>query len=119
MSKPTHHLCRSPLTSCQYSKYTSLFHYLNNAHIHTLTHTRTGICLSTLKQNKTHITHTSEKAHFNACAEALQGMSDMSSFGHADLRLGLQVKPALWDTQTSASKSERKCRALPVTPSQK
>lgn len=48
-----------PLTSSHCTKYTSLHHYLNNTRIHT--NTSTGICLSTVRQNKTHITDATKR----------------------------------------------------------
>lgn len=55
----TNDLSGIPLTSSHRTKYTSLHHYVNNTCIHT--NTSTGICLSTVKQNKTHITHTTKR----------------------------------------------------------
>lgn len=94
------------------------------------TNTSTGICLSTVKQNKPRITHTAKRS-ISTLASFLHGIWGETTRSHRDSRhvhiwqrckhgdiwFVLQVQSALWDTQTSALKTGRKCRTLPVRPS--
>lgn len=87
-------------------KYTSLDHYLNNTCIHTKT--STGICLSTTRQNKTCITHTTKrpvstlvsflnKIRGKPCSLWADRHVLIWPFSkHGDLWLVLQVQPTLW-----------------------
>lgn len=114
-------LWRIPLTS-SLSPNTSPHSILLTIHVFMRTQAQESACLQRSKTT-THITHIT-KSHISTLKSFLFKMWGNYRFlkdvrqvfiwvrcRHGDLWL---ARPVLWDTKTSASKSERKCRALPV-----